>query len=444
MSRSSLFKPALLAGLFACAGLASQASATDWSPIHIMPDEEFYQYRDSLSANAGQVLRYRFSTPAAATQVRVELTGANGNGNLKVFRDSENAVPACDSRQPGSNEVCTVAPAANTPAATWFVEVSASTAFSNAKLVVAYLPKLVPVNDLPDLPYTLAQRPTFHTSPWEESNCLQVRTGAPGFPLPAMPCMPVGGQQVWDFQKRPKHYRIVNPLTKRCLAGDADSAWVQDRECNELDYEQAWTVLGISGTRHFIVLRHDATGKCATFNDDPHVTSLVACNIGGADTPGWALREVDERVFPAMAHDGATFSLIAGVLCIGDAANGPVLTPCDDRSATRRDMGPTMVDAAGKMDVFSDNFLMTTADKNRCLAVDPGAGSIVFRECALVDVAQQWTIELYGTKSSEWQLRSVQQQKCLTTQGATTAGTPLVLADCEIGDTKMRWRYVGL
>ena len=100
MSRSSLFKPALLAGLFACAGLASQASATDWSPIHIMPDEEFYQYRDGLSANAGQVLRYRFSTPAAATQVRVELTGANGNGNLKVFRDSENAVPACDSRQP--------------------------------------------------------------------------------------------------------------------------------------------------------------------------------------------------------------------------------------------------------------------------------------------------------------------------------------------------------
>ena len=160
--------------------------------------------------------------------------------------------------------------------------------------------------------------------------------------------------------------------------------------------------------------------------------------------PGWALLEPFERVETAQAEDGSTFSQIASVLCIGDAANGPALTPCDDRAATRRNVIPALFQAPDNLDLFSEKFFMTTADKERCIAVEPTAGDIVFRDCDPFDLTQEWTVELYGTKSTEWQLRSVQHQTCMTTQGGgVTAGTPLALGDCSIGNTKMRWRYVG-
>ena len=324
------------------------------------------------------------------------------------------------------------------------VSAFASAAFTSAKLVVAYLPKLVEINDLPDLPYVLAHRPAYQANPWTSSACLQVRTGIPGHSLPRQPCMPVGSQQTWDFQRRPNHYLIVNPLTGRCMTG-GDTSWVLDQPCNEMDSAQYWTVLGSPGVRHFVVLQNQASGKCMTFNDDPNAAMQVACRLGEADMPGWALRGVEDRIFPAQADDGATFSQIASVLCIGDAANGPVLTPCDDRKTTRRYMITAVFDTPEKLDWFTEKFLLTAADRDRCIAAEPTSGSIVYRRCDPVDAAQKWTLELYGSKISEWQLRSVQHQKCMTTQGgAVTAGTPLALADCSIGDTKMRWRYVGL
>ncbi|UHQ19483.1 RICIN domain-containing protein [Lysobacter sp. KIS68-7] len=437
-------KRAMLAGLFACVGIASQASAQAWTEIHVTPDEEFYNYREGLAATPGQVLRYNFYTPAAITQVRIELSGDNGNADMKVYRDSTNAVPACDGRQAGTNELCTVGwtPGAKTPAANWLIEVSAKAAFSDAKLVVAYMPQLVQIRDLPDLPYAIAHRPTFHTNPWLESSCVQVRTGAPGFGLRERPCMPVGGQQAWDFRMYPEEYVIRNPMTGLCLS--ADGFWVEDIECNAEDEHQFWNVLGTPGARHFVVLQHQVSGKCMTFNADPNAASLVDCRLGEADMPGWSLRELHERIAPAQAVDGATFSLIAGIQCLGDGPGGAVLASCDDRATTRRDMIGSMYGASGKLDEFEDNFLMTTADKDRCLAVDPAAGNIVFRSCNELDNGQKWKLELYVTKIGEWQVRNVQRQQCLTTQdGGTTAGTPLALGDCAIGDTKMRWRYVG-
>lgn len=444
-------KPLLACAVLACAMSSAPTLAQTWNSIFIHSDEAFHRVETGLRATPGDTLRYSFQTPNGITQLRVELAGENGNANLKVYRDSPNAAPACDSRQAGSNEQCALAwtdsNAAKTPPATWYVEVTAVAAFDNVALTLSYLPEFRRISNLPDMPFAIARRATFKGDPRLATTCLQPRYPDQAFALPEVACMPVGNPQSWHFEMGWDHeYRIKNAWTGRCLGMGEGDAWVEDVPCNQVDDGQRWKVHGGAGASHFVVLQNARNGQCVDFDESARVTLVVPCRFGAADMPAWALRDVGERIYGAMADDGATFSLIEGVRCIADDGTRTFLAECSDRAATRR-MMYSAIFGDNDIDWWSGDFqLVSVTNEDRCMSAESAAGEgIVFRDCKNGDASQKWTPQLWNGKASEWQLRNVHAQKCLVSKnGASAAGTDLVLGDCAVDDRTTRWRYVGL
>jgi hypothetical protein len=448
MERRSFPNKSLLAcAALACATLSAPTLAQTWNNIVIEPTEEYFHTLTGLQQAAGGKLYYSFTTPVGITQLRVETSGGSGNANLKVFRDSPNAVPACDLRQLTSNEVCTQGWSdpndAKTPAATWYVEVSAASPFSGVALTVGYLPEFVALDHLPDMPFAIARRGAFPTSGALPGDCLEVPDGVGEIALPKAACVPVGAQQAWHFQMRDNNYRIENLQGNRCLAAN-DFDLVVVAECNELDKGQRWNVLGGAKSTHYVVLQNLRTKTCLDYEPGTKTTALVPCRLGQAEMPAWNLRGFGERMTEGMASDGSTFSLIAGTLCLGDNRTTAYLVDCADRTATRRYMYPALL-WSDKLDWFDKDFVMQSGpDKNWCMGADAN-NNIVFRqECETSDPDLRWQVDLFSTKSSEWKIRHVRQGKCLVSKnGAITAGTPIVLDDCSRTETTTRWRHVA-
>jgi len=448
MERRSFPNKSLLAcAALACASLSAPTLAQSWNNIVIEPAEEYFRTLTGLQQSAGGKLYYAFTTPVGITQLRVELAGGSGNANLKVFRDSPNAVPVCDLRQFTNNEVCTQGWSdpndPKTAAATWYVEVSAASPFNGVALTVGYLPELVALDHLPDMPFAIARRSGFQVDGALAAECLEVPDGVQGIALPKVGCVPVGAQQTWHFQMRDDNYRIQNVQSGRCLAA-SDAEWVVIGECNELDDGQGWKVLGGAKAWHYVVLQNVRTQKCVDYEPGTKATTLAPCRLGQADMPAWNLRDLGARMTEGMAADGSTFSLIAGTLCLGDNRTSAYLVDCADRTATRRHMYPAWL-SADNMDYFEKDFVMQSGpDKNWCMGADAN-NNIVFRqECEMSDPDLRWQVALYSTKSSEWRIRHVRQDKCLMSKnGGIVAGTPIVLDDCSKTDTTTRWRHVA-
>ncbi|MFD2167840.1 S8 family serine peptidase [Thalassotalea euphylliae] len=93
--------------------------------------------KTSLSASQSQVLSFTMDVPAGATDLKFEMSGGSGDGDLYVRFGAEPTTSTYDCRPylNGNNETCNIATA---QAGTYYVEISAYAAFSGVSLTGSY------------------------------------------------------------------------------------------------------------------------------------------------------------------------------------------------------------------------------------------------------------------------------------------------------------------